>query len=132
MSGSRNNAPECMVKTMYFWAHTHQERPERSYVNPEEAVMVVTLARWIVSQLQNPQGLTILAAYGGQVTIIQKELERYPDLRAVEVHTIDRFQVRNILPSLDIVRYHTVITERRTLNLKSECFDEYREQKMEL
>ena len=90
---SRNKAPACMVKTMYFWAHTHQETSVRSYVNQGEADMVVALARWIISELQNPQGLKILAAYGGQVTIIQKMLEKYPDLKEVEVHTIDRFQV---------------------------------------
>ncbi|KAG0627986.1 hypothetical protein M758_2G241900 [Ceratodon purpureus] len=92
VSGSRNKAPTCMVKTMYFWAHSYQEKSVRSYENLGEAEMVVALARWIVSELQNPQGLTILAAYGGQVTTIQKMLEKYADLKEVEVHTIDRFQ----------------------------------------
>lgn len=95
VSGSRNKAPTCMAKTMYFWAHTHEESTERSCVNPGEANMVVALARWIVSELRNPQGLKIIAAYSGQVTILQKMLEKYPELKEVEVHTIDRFQVHD-------------------------------------
>jgi hypothetical protein len=70
VSGMRNAAPTCMEKTMFFWSHTYAETSQRSYVNKEEAHMVVALARWIVSELENPTSLNILAAYNGQVSIL--------------------------------------------------------------
>ncbi|KAG0617383.1 hypothetical protein M758_5G185900 [Ceratodon purpureus] len=92
VSGSRNEAPTCMGNTMYFWSHVYEETTQRSYVNQGEAQMVVALTRWIVSELENPQSLKILAAYNGQVTLIRKLLEKYPELQAVEVRSIDSFQ----------------------------------------
>ena len=70
VSGSGNEAPTCMGKTMYFWSHVYEETSQRSYVNQGEAHMVVTLARWIVSELRNPTNLKILAAYNGQVSFV--------------------------------------------------------------
>ena len=67
VSGSRNEAPTCMGNTMYFWSHVYEETTQRSYVNQGEAQMVVALTRWIVSELEDPQSLKILAAYNGQV-----------------------------------------------------------------
>lgn len=67
VTGNRNKALTCMVQTMNFWSHEYEETSQRSYVNKEEAHMVVALARWIVSELENPKSLTILAAYNGQV-----------------------------------------------------------------
>jgi len=69
VSGSRNIAPTCMEMTMYFWSHTFQETSQRSYANPAEADMVIALARWIVSELEDPRRLSILAAYGRQVRV---------------------------------------------------------------
>lgn len=77
VSGDRNKAPTCMVKTMHFWSHEYEETSLRSYVNEEEALMVVALARWIVSERENPTCLSILAAYNGQVRITSEILQTF-------------------------------------------------------
>lgn len=92
VSGSRNAAPTCMAKTMYFWSHSSPETNQRSFVNPDEARMVVALARWIASEIADKESLKILAAYNGQVTLIRSLKGNYSDLENVEVHSIDSFQ----------------------------------------
>lgn len=66
-SGSKNLAPACMTRTFCFWSHHYEETSQRSYLNEGEAQMVVALARWIVSEIEDSTSLTILAAYNGQV-----------------------------------------------------------------
>jgi hypothetical protein len=54
-----------MENTMFFWSHTYAEGSQHSNVNQGEAHMVVALARCTASELENPKGLKILAAYNG-------------------------------------------------------------------
>lgn len=70
VSGSRNEAPACMATTMHFWSHRYPETSQRSFVNLQEAHMVVALTRWIASELHSPESLKILAAYNGQVKLL--------------------------------------------------------------
>jgi hypothetical protein len=65
-----NAAPTCMENTVFFWSHTYSEGSQHSNVNQGEAHMVVALARCTASELENPEGLKILAAYNGQVGIL--------------------------------------------------------------
>lgn len=76
VSGSRNEAPTCMARTMFFWSHPYPETSQRSFVNQDEARMVVALTRWIASELSNLGSLKILAAYNGQVSELDAGPER--------------------------------------------------------
>jgi len=68
VSGARNEAPVCMARAMHFWSHQFGETPQRSYLNSGEAKMVVALARWLVTEGENPEKIKVLAAYNGQVS----------------------------------------------------------------
>jgi hypothetical protein len=68
VSGARNEAPVCMARAMHFWSHQFGETPQRSYLNSGEAKIVVALARWLVTEGENPEKIKVLAAYNGQVS----------------------------------------------------------------
>lgn len=72
VSGARNQAPVCMARAMHFWSHQFGETPQRSYFNEGEAKMVVALARWLVTEGEDPGKIKVLAAYNGQVSDLRK------------------------------------------------------------
>ena len=79
-----NLPPECVVKSMFFWNHSHQESSERSVLNKGEAEMVVRLALFLLQQGHRSEDITILAAYQGQVRLLRKLVRdlatKYPHL----------------------------------------------------
>ena len=116
---SANQAPKCMVHSMYFWDHEHKETKERSVTNESEAKMVVKLALYLIQQEYTPAQVTILGAYLGQVRMLRKLVKeaqtKYPGLfdkqpaaggqsrkkgdqaaeqklASINVHTIDLYQ----------------------------------------
>ncbi len=114
---SKNRAPQCMVKPMFFWNHTHAETKERSVRNEVEAEMVVQLALFLIQQEYEPSQITILGAYLGQVRLLRKLVRdaqsKHPHLfgdgsdskadkqkkqteeskmASISVHTIDLYQ----------------------------------------
>lgn len=54
--------------------------------------MVVALLRWMIAEGEDPNNITIIGAYRGQVSLLRKELETCQGAENVQVHTIDRFQ----------------------------------------
>ena len=53
----------CINKPMYFWSRNLQEKKSRTYKNPNEAKMVISLAVYrFVNDIQAIQ-LSLLAAY---------------------------------------------------------------------
>lgn len=68
VSGARNQALVCMARAMHFWSHQFGETPQRIYFNKGEAKMVVALARWLVTEGEDPEKIKVLAAYNGQVS----------------------------------------------------------------
>lgn len=56
-----------MMRTFHFWTHKYLEHSARSKSNPQEAEMVVRCASWIVSNGLQPEKITIIAMYQGQV-----------------------------------------------------------------
>lgn len=67
ISGERNKAPTCMSSSMYFWSHSYGETKQRNVANEGEAKMVIALVRWMIAEGQNPDEITVLASYNGQV-----------------------------------------------------------------
>ena len=88
----------CINKPMYFWSHNLQEKKTRSYKNPDEAKMVVSLAVYLLVNGIKAKQITLLAAYLGQTQILRDELKeakkKYPKYmeEMIQVSTIDMFQ----------------------------------------
>ena len=80
----KNQAPQCIVKSMFFWNHDHVETKERSVRNEDEADMVLQLALYLIEQQYKPENITILGAYLGQVRLLRKKVRdaesKYPEL----------------------------------------------------
>ena len=70
----KNRAPQCMVKSMYFWNHDNVETKERSVQNEMEAKMVVQLVLYLIQQEYKPENITILGAYLGQVRLLRRKI----------------------------------------------------------
>ena len=88
----------CINKPMYFWSHNLQEKKTRSYKNPDEAKMVVSLAVYLLVNGVKTNQISLLAAYLGQTKVLRDELreakKKYPKLmeEMIQVSTIDMFQ----------------------------------------
>ena len=88
----------CINKPMYFWSHNLQEKKTRSYKNPDEAKMVVSLAVYLLVNGVKTTQISLLAAYLGQTKVLRDELKeakkKYPKLmeQMIQVSTIDMFQ----------------------------------------
>ncbi|GLJ15080.1 hypothetical protein SUGI_0246490 [Cryptomeria japonica] len=105
VSGERNKAPMCMSSSMYFWSHSYGETKQRSVANEGEAKMVIALVRWMIAEGQNPDEITVLASYNGQVTLLRDMLKVIPAIEAIQILTIDRFQgSENQIIILSLVR----------------------------
>ena len=95
-----NPAPKCVEKSMFFWNHNDNENVDRrSYANMQEAKSAIKLALFFVHQGYDPQRITILCAYQGQVALIREEIragiENFDTLTRnsfVKVYTIDMYQ----------------------------------------
>eukprot|EP01018_Ginkgo_biloba_P035956 Gb_31147 [translate_table: standard] len=92
VTGKRNKAPTCMMRRMHFWSHSYKENLQRSFANEGEAKMVIALAKWLTAEGQNPEDITILAAYNGQVSLLREKMAAIPSIQTIQVQTIDRFQ----------------------------------------
>ena len=89
----------CITKSMFFWTHNFFEKKSRSYINKEEAKMVVSLAIYLLSNQVSVDKISILAPYLGQTKILRQKLSQakknYPHLIPEvipQVSTIDMFQ----------------------------------------
>ena len=65
----------CINKPMYFWSHNLQEKKTRSYKNPDEAKMVVSLAVYLLVNGVKTTQISLLAAYLGQTKVLRDELK---------------------------------------------------------
>ena len=98
--------PACLVHSMYFWSHRHSEQAERSVMNEEEARMVMRLVSWLTAEGQEPEAITVIAAYSQQVRRLRELVREVPGLMKtaargeeagrstarLSVVTIDEFQ----------------------------------------
>ena len=89
----------CITKSMFFWTHNFFEKKSRSYINKEEAKLVVSLTIYLLSNKIPVDRISILAPYLGQTKILRQKLSQakknYPHLIpevTPQVSTIDMFQ----------------------------------------
>ena len=89
----------CIAKSMFFWTHNFFEKKSRSYINKEEAKLVVSLTIYLLINKVSVDRISILAPYLGQTKILRQRLSQakrnYPHLipeETPQVSTIDMFQ----------------------------------------
>ena len=89
----------CITKSMFFWTHNFFEEKSRSYINKEEAKLVVSLTIYLLSNKVSVDRISILAPYLAQTKILRQKLsqakQNYPHLLpevTPQVSTIDMFQ----------------------------------------
>ena len=89
----------CITKSMFFWTHNFFEKKSRSYINKEEAKLVVSLTIYLLGNKVSVDKISILAPYLGQTKILRQKLSQakknYPNLIpevTPQVSTIDMFQ----------------------------------------
>ena len=65
-----NQRPLCIAKSMYFLDHFSKEDSSshsRSRRNLDEVDLVIRVLEWLLREGQNPERVTILTTYRGQV-----------------------------------------------------------------
>ncbi|PHH64358.1 hypothetical protein CDD81_4715 [Ophiocordyceps australis] len=83
-----------------LWWFDHQWEQSQtvgcSFVNTEEADMIVGFVGYLIQHGMSPSRITVLAYYSGQVALIQRKLKSHPNLARFDfersVRTIDGFQ----------------------------------------
>lgn len=81
-------------KNAFFITHNEQESEsgDTSRRNDHEAKYLLLLARHLCLNGYNPEDLTILAAYSGQMFAMWEERKKYPILEDVRITILDNYQ----------------------------------------
>jgi hypothetical protein len=102
----------CVANRLFFWSHSDAEKEERSFSNPLEADRAINLAIFMIQQGNNPERITILAPYQGQVRVLRDKLrkatqqwpqlfvefnlehenDKKPKRNPIQIQTIDQYQ----------------------------------------
>ncbi|XP_059169736.1 NFX1-type zinc finger-containing protein 1-like [Physella acuta] len=115
-SASVNNRENVkgMVKNIFFIKHNRSEgtvKHSKSKLNEYEANYLLRLAEYLIYQGYTPEEITILATYGGQVSLIKETMvNNFPgnSLQNIRVSTVDNFQgEQNKIILLSLVRSNT-------------------------
>ena len=95
----------------FFLEHSHLEenlRDEKSQENKHEAMFVVALCRYLLMQDYNPEQITILTTYSGQLFCL-RNMMRSSEFAGVKVHVVDKYQgEENDIVLLSLVRSNTM------------------------
>ncbi|TRY69333.1 hypothetical protein TCAL_04452 [Tigriopus californicus] len=92
---ANNNPPDFMGKSMFFWTHNHHEdtKERGSKTNLAECNLVIVLVKYLMTSGVNPEKITILAPYLGQVKLIRSKLISTDQSKKMpSVQTVDMFQ----------------------------------------
>ncbi|XP_069362838.1 NFX1-type zinc finger-containing protein 1-like [Maniola hyperantus] len=80
---------------VFFFTHDYKEEVEgdsASKLNQNEGDMVLGLANYLMQQGYQPEDVTILAAYSGQMLYMKKQSFKYPHLSQVKITVVDNYQ----------------------------------------
>lgn len=92
---------------VFFVEHNHREeeiRDGKSHQNKHEAMFVVALCQYLLLQDYQPDQITILTTYSGQLHCLQKLMPAVK-FRGVKVHVVDKYQgEENDIILLSLVR----------------------------
>ncbi|XP_030230319.1 NFX1-type zinc finger-containing protein 1 isoform X5 [Gadus morhua] len=96
------------IKTnLFFLEHSHLEenlRDGKSHENKHEAMFVVALCRYLLMQDYNPEQITILTTYSGQLFCLRNMMPS-SEFAGVKVHVVDKYQgEENDIVLLSLVR----------------------------
>ncbi|KAI8436677.1 hypothetical protein MSG28_010165 [Choristoneura fumiferana] len=84
-----------LVNNLFFFTHDHPEQCDddsSSRTNTFEGDMALRLANYLMQQGYQPQDVTILAAYSGQMFYLRKQRPLYHHLSNVKITVLDNYQ----------------------------------------
>ncbi|CAH2096340.1 unnamed protein product [Euphydryas editha] len=84
-----------VTRNLFFFTHDYKEEVEEessSKTNKKEADMTLSLANYIMQQGYEPEDVTILAAYSGQMFYMRKQRLLYTQLSKVKITVVDNYQ----------------------------------------
>ncbi|KAI8436675.1 hypothetical protein MSG28_010163 [Choristoneura fumiferana] len=84
-----------LVNNLFFFTHDHPEQCDddsSSRTNTFEGDMALRLANYLMQQGYQPQDVTILAAYSGQMFYLRKQRFLYHHLKNVKITVLDNYQ----------------------------------------
>ncbi|XP_045780297.1 NFX1-type zinc finger-containing protein 1-like isoform X2 [Maniola jurtina] len=80
---------------VFFFTHSYKEEvvaDSASKTNESEGDMVLGLANYLMQQDYQPEDVTILAAYSGQMLYMRRQRVNYPHLSEVKITVVDNYQ----------------------------------------
>ncbi|XP_069359382.1 NFX1-type zinc finger-containing protein 1-like [Maniola hyperantus] len=80
---------------VFFFTHDYKEEvvdDSASKTNEKEGDMVLGLANYLMQQDYQPEDVTILAAYSGQMFYMRKQRAKYSHLSKVKITVVDNYQ----------------------------------------
>ncbi|CAH0715659.1 unnamed protein product, partial [Brenthis ino] len=94
---SVNHFPDVrgITANLFFFTHTYKEEyveDGTSKTNQKEGDLILRLANYIMQQGYEPEDVTILAAYSGQMFYMRKERPNYAFLSKVKITVVDNYQ----------------------------------------
>ena len=91
----------------FFLEHSHLEenlRDGKSHENKHEAMFVVALCRYLLMQNYNPEKITILTTYSGQLFCLRNMMPS-SEFAGLKVHVVDKYKgVENDIVLLSLLR----------------------------
>ncbi|CAH2234537.1 jg1677 [Pararge aegeria aegeria] len=84
-----------VTSNVFFFTHNYMEEvveDSASKTNEQEGDMVLGLANYLMQQDYNPEDVTILAAYSGQMFYLRKQRNKYTHLSKVKITVVDNYQ----------------------------------------
>ncbi|XP_064072681.1 NFX1-type zinc finger-containing protein 1-like [Vanessa tameamea] len=84
-----------LTDNVFFFSHEYQEEvvdDSSSKANKKEADLTLGFANYIMQQGYQPQDVTILAAYSGQMFYLRKQRLSYAHLSKVKITVLDNYQ----------------------------------------
>ncbi|XP_046965728.1 NFX1-type zinc finger-containing protein 1-like [Vanessa cardui] len=84
-----------LTDNVFFFTHGYHEEvveDSSSKTNKEEADLILGFANYIMQQGYQPQDVTILAAYSGQMFYLRKQRPLYAHLSKVKITVLDNYQ----------------------------------------
>ncbi|XP_063233033.1 NFX1-type zinc finger-containing protein 1-like isoform X1 [Bacillus rossius redtenbacheri] len=95
-------------KSLFFITHNHHEdkvEDSSSRKNTHEGAFVIALCRYLLMQGYQPDQITVLTTYSGQMFYLRNERRKFEMLREVKMTVVDNFQgEENDIILLSLVR----------------------------
>lgn len=108
ISVKQYNAIQGVGKNLFFVHHSHPEtsgKDDRSHSNRFEANFLIALCDYLLKQGYQPNEITILTTYRGQLLLLKQIVKRTKNIQGVRIAVVDDFQgEENDIILLSLVR----------------------------